>query len=252
MKSSIRYLLVFVCCIFVGGHRIYSEYSLIKISTLVWEPYVGPDLPGGGIVTEITQRAFDLAGYDSTVDYLPWQQAQEDALDGKYDAILPAYYSEERAQLYWISEPVLASPVVLCARTGTVTSFWLLSDLKPYKIGIARGYVNATEFDQADYLNKIVGETDYENMKDLINGKLDLVCIDKMVCSHMIKSNSEILGAMDDYIFLTPRLEMRDIYVMFPRVIETSKSRMKAFNQALRKMRDSGEIDQILEKHGFK
>lgn len=247
-----RYLFVVVCFIFLWGHAADAKDSLIKISTLLWEPYVGPDLPGGGIVTEITQRALDLAGYDSTVDYLPWQQAQEDALDGKYDAILPAYYSEERAQLYWISEPVLASPVVLCARTGTVTSFWLLSDLTPYRIGVARGYVNATEFDQADYLNKIVGETDFDNMKDLKCGKLDFVCIDKMVCTHMIKSNSDVLGSMNDYVFLTPRLEMRDIYVMFPRMTEESQPRMKAFNRALQKMRKNGEIDLILEKHGFK
>lgn len=227
--------------------------EIVNLATLVWRPYIGPDLPAGGPVTEIAVRAFEYAGYTTTVAYLPWIEAITRTASNEFDAIYPAYYSDDRADIFHISDPLLASPVILCARTGTtIQSFAMLQQLKPYRIGIVEGYANAIKFDQANYLNKFTGQSDYSNMTDLANGYLDMVCIDKMVCVDMIESNPETLGSLDDYIFITPKLGVRDMYLMLPKTDGQAEQRVTKVNAALATMRKNGHIEEILTHHGYK
>jgi polar amino acid transport system substrate-binding protein len=224
----------------------------LRLATLEWHPYTGTNLPNGGLATKIVSEAFADAGYAVDISCMAWSRVMSASKSNRFDAIYPAYFSESRMTNYFISEPILAGPLVFCARDGVPRKYDSLKDLKNYRIGVVHSYVNSETFDQADFLNKIAGESDFANMKLLAQGKLDIVVIDKLVATSMIRKNTSELGSLKEYIFLTPRLGMRDMYVMFPRNNKSSMTRLEDFNKALEKMREKGRIEKILKKRGFR
>ncbi len=224
----------------------------LRLATLEWPPYAGTNLHGGGLATEIVTQAFKRAGYESDISFMAWSKVMSSSQSNMFDAIYPAYFSEPRMTNFFISEPILAGPLVLCARQGMPEKYQSLTDLKGYRIGVVRSYVNSETFDEADFLHKMSGESDFENMQLLVQGRLDIVVIDKLVATSMIRKNASELGSLNDYTFLTPRLGMRDMYVMFPRNNDRSRTRRKDFNKALKKMNDKGIIETILKKQGFR
>ncbi|MBB5189372.1 polar amino acid transport system substrate-binding protein [Silvimonas terrae] len=79
-------------------------------------PYTDNGLPEGGIFTAIVQRSLAVAGYTSTVDWLPWARGYKDTLDGRYAATFPYVQTPERAAQYLFSEPVVQMTTYLYGR----------------------------------------------------------------------------------------------------------------------------------------
>lgn len=249
MKSKCLFLLILVATANLLPCK--ADPQVVKIATLEWIPYTGTNIINGGLATEIVTKVFDQAGYSNTVSYMPWKEVMANSQSNLYHAIFPAYYSDERMKIYLISEPFLAGPVVLCTKKDDLTEYSSLKDLKDYKIGVVKAYVNSKDFDKADFLTKIEGKSDLENLKALCAGELDIIAIDKLVATSLIKSNKKTLGTLGNYKFLSPTLGMRDMYVMFPRNDKKSEQLLKDFNESLEVLLKRGEPEKILKKHGF-
>lgn len=230
-----------------------AENEVVQVATLVFEPFISTNAPDGGPATKIVQEAFRLGGLESDILHMPWINAIEQTKEGIYHAIYPAYFSVERMMNFHISEPFLASPVVLIARADSeITTFNGLDHLLPYKIGVVAGYANAEAFDDRQDLTKIVAESDLANLKALKQGTLDLAVCDKLVAMAIIDGHPELLGTAGDYRFLSPPLGDRDMYVMFPHCLDASAYRLERFNHGLAEMRASGRIREIIEACGFR
>lgn len=255
MKTSVS-LLCAVAAIFIScgcaSTQAPSTKGTLNVATLYWPPYIGPELREGGPATEIVTTALKGAGYDAKIHYIPWKDAITKTEAGEYDAVYPAYFSEERFKVYHVSEPFIAGRVALCARVARKIEYTTLESLKPYRIGVVAGYVNADKFDDAQYLNKAVGTSDLDNLKLLKSGKLDLVVVDRMVGINLIENNKKELGKISDYEFLDPALGMRDCYLMLPRSLPESECRVKEINASIQLMREDGQIEKIMGRHGFK
>ncbi len=251
MKRTVLWLLVGVAILAASGCATTpATLDTVNIATLNWPPYIDPSAPKGGAATDIITTALERAGYEAVIHHMPWKDAIAQTAEGKYDGIYPAYFSEERLKTFLVSEPFMAGPVVLCAIKSKKIEYESLESLKPYRIGVVAGYVNSKKFDKADYLNKIVGESDKSNLAKLLRGDLDLVVLDRMVGVSLIEKNKE-LGSTSQYSFLSPPLSTRDCYLMLPRCLRTSEACQERFDKAIRAMRDDGTIEKIMRKHGF-
>jgi polar amino acid transport system substrate-binding protein len=51
--------------------------------------------------------------------------------------------------------------------------------MKQYTFGVVKGYVNTPEFDAAIFLKKVESASDEEYLRNLINGRVDLIFIDR-------------------------------------------------------------------------
>ena len=75
---------------------VYADNKEIKLVTLEWEPYVGPNLKKQGFISELIRIALKKEGYTLKLEFMPWARALEQAeksIDG-VDEIMPKYYDK--------------------------------------------------------------------------------------------------------------------------------------------------------------
>ncbi len=221
----------------------------IQLATLNWEPYVGEQLDNYGFTSEIVAEGFKRAGYHVNFNFMPWVRVLKLVQHGKYDAMFPAYYSPERARIFASSSSFLEGPLGFCKRTDDDISYNSLLDLKPYKIGVVRGYVNTKKFDNADYLNKYISNSDQQNILMLAKNRYDLIVIDKLTLKQILKK--EYPNLQNKLQFVNPPLEIKTLHVGFSRKMKDYQIVLKQFNQAIMKMTNDGTINKIMKKHGY-
>jgi ABC-type amino acid transport substrate-binding protein len=164
---------------------------------------------------------------------------------------MPAYYSKPRAKAFTFSDSFAESPVVLAAEKGSGITYKNLRDLIPYRIGVVRGFVNGERFDNAEYLNKVVAESNLANFKKLLRNEIDLLAIDKLVAINLLKNNPTLEAELDDIEFIYPPVGVKKIYVMFSNDIENKDKLKNGFNQGLSRIKEQGVLDQIKAKYGL-
>ena len=226
-----------------------ADEKEISLATLNWEPYVGEELEYFGFTSHIITEAFKRVGYRVQYTFLPWARLLKQVAAGKFDAGCAAYYSEERAEIYAFSEPYAHGPVVLYKRKDRDISYRTLTDLKPYRIGVARGYVNDAEFDAAEYLHKEVANDNDLNMKKLLAQRLDLIAIDKFVAQYIIKTS--LPQGADALEPLDPPLADHPIHLIFSKKRAGYEQKVQDFNRGLAAITEDGTVDNILQRHGF-
>ena len=247
---KVTLLLALVFCFLAFNQAIAAQK--VSIATLNWEPYVGENLTDKGFTSEIVSRAFEEAGYSPEINFMPWARVMKMTEKGRYDAAFPAYYSQERAQKYAISEAFAQGPVVLASKSGAGITYSSIDDLKPYRIGVVKGFVNSEEFDAADYLTKDPARNNLQNLKKLLKGRVDLIAIDKVVAVNLLKNNPSLSGDLGDVTFLDKPLDKKSLHVLISKNVDNYKQMLNDFNAALKSLSEDGTIDQILKKHGLK
>ncbi len=267
--SAIMYLLI-VCCISCdqdkgGGNATVTENDNVtpssmpsnrssglkhlKIATLEWPPYVGKSVIDNGFTTEIVRSAFEKAGYKVTFEFMPWKRVLAEVESGQCDAGYPAYYTDDRAQTYSMTKPFANGPLVFFKHKDSEINYNTLEDLKGKKIGIVRGYVNTPEFDSADYMEKIVSNSDLQNLRLLLKKRIDLAVVDKYAGMYLLNTN--LSDQKDDLEFIEPVLKDKTLHVMISRNDEESDKLAREFDDALQLLEAEGAISEILEKCGF-
>lgn len=222
----------------------------VSLAVLNWEPYVGENMKDYGFGAEIISTAFSRLGYRVEFNFMPWVRALKDTEIGKYDAVCFGYYSNERAKTFAFSEPYAVSSLVFYQHRDSKISFTSLEDLKPFRIGVVRGFVNTAEFDKADYLQKEEVHTELLNMKKLLNKRVDLIVIDKFIAQYLLKTKFKRNEA--EFEALEPPLKTQPLYLMFSKNVKNYEHRLKDFNLGLQQISEDGTIAKIMAKHGFK
>lgn len=223
----------------------------LKFSTLDWEPYIGQNLDGQGFVAEIVKTAFQRGGYHKIkLIFYPWARTIRVSQKGKVDGYLPEYYDQSIEEHHYFSEPFPGGPLVFFKlKSRSEISYNSLQDLKPYTIGVVRGYVNTKEFDDADFLKKEEVTYDLLNLKKLLAGRIDLIVIDKYVGLHLL--NTKLPDKKQKIDIINPPLGINDLYVCFSKKNKNARKLRDAFNSGLKKIKNDGTLLRILKKRGF-
>lgn len=243
LKSYVLISLVVLC---------YAQYGaaekIVSLAATDWPPYAGKDLENYGFVSEIVVEAFSRVGYTVKISFMPWKRVLGKVEQGKYDAAYPAYFSEERANVYALSRPFAIGPIGFYKRRDVEIAYKTLRDLQPYTIGVVRGYVTNATFDSVEYLKKDVADNDEQNLTKLLRGRVDLIVIDKLTAQYILSTAiPEGNAALE---FLDPPIEKKLIHLMFSRNIEGYEQRLQDFHRGLEQVLEDGTVKRILKKHG--
>ncbi|TWI70323.1 amino acid ABC transporter substrate-binding protein (PAAT family) [Desulfobotulus alkaliphilus] len=248
MKFPGRILLILLMALTLTAQA-EPERKLTGIS-LDWEPYIGAHMPQQGYVAQIVREAFKAGGgYTMDVEFMAWTWVVALADSGRYDFYFPEYYDAKLEEKYYISDPIPGGPLVFFKRKDTNIQYNHLQDLRPHKIGTVRGYVNTPEFDNADYLTKVEAMTDMENIQNLLNGKIQVMVMDKYVGLHLLRTKSSD-RAMEVEV-MTPPLGVNDLHVCFPKKTGNAREHLEALNQGLKILKETGRVKEIMQSHGF-
>ncbi|MCF8118862.1 MAG: transporter substrate-binding domain-containing protein [Deltaproteobacteria bacterium] len=219
----------------------------VSLATTPWEPYVGQDLQNLGFASEIITEAFKRMGYRVEFAFMPPRRVMKEVAAGTYHAGYPAYYSEERAERFYYSDPFAQSEVGFFKRKDRDIGYETLGDLKPYKIGVCLGFAYPPEFNGAGYLKKEVAANEVLNLKKLMGKRIDLFISDRAAAQAVL--NGALPEGKDVLKFMDPPLEVRNLHLIFGKH-QGNEFLVKDFNAGLRKIMEDGTVDRILSQHG--
>lgn len=243
----LQHIKTFVLSVFFALTLISQSYARnISIATLDWPPQISPEVPEQGLNTALVRAAFEAAGHNVNVSFMPWTRAQKDVLEGRADVAIGAYYTDQRAKDYYMSDVIDYVDVGLISRPGLgVNRYKSLEDLMPYRIGIARGYANSEEFDAANYLNKHQASTPTLNIRKLYRGRIDMVAMS----FDRFRYEAEKEGFCPCEVeYVQPPLHREGLYIMVSRAISDGKEIVTDFNRGLRIIRDNGVFYNIVNR----
>lgn len=228
-----------------------SENSL-SFTTLNWAPYAAEHLQGNGVASAIIQEACKRVGLKAEFHFMPWTRAMAETQQGAYTALFNAYYSDERARNYAVSDPYFKTHLVLCTRKETEIQFdGSTQSLHPYRLGVVRGYVNTTAIDNDRKLKKDEAENDVLNLQKLLHGRVDVIIIDRYQALHLIKNNPTIQAELNDIKFISPELESKTLHVMFSKERPNWKENLCLFNRGLEAMKRDGTLNKLMMFYGI-
>jgi polar amino acid transport system substrate-binding protein len=246
-----RVVVIILSCALIGfvPPSIAAVPKQATLAATEYPPYYGELLPNQGVITEIIREAFKHVGYEVKIKFLPWKRALEMTRQGEFDALYTAWYREEREQWFGFSEPLpIANVIGFYKRKDRKISYRTLEDLRPYKIGIVRGYSNPVEFEQAKLDTEEVTE-DRLNIQKLAVGRIDLALIDKIIGQHII--DTELPESAQKLEWLNPPLKIDNQYLIFSKKCDDYREKIEDFNRGLHQIIEAGIVKAIIVKHGF-
>ncbi|WP_159084805.1 substrate-binding periplasmic protein [Dongshaea marina] len=223
----------------------------VILATDSFPPYYGPHLKQQGILSEITRSAFERAGYQLIIAFLPWKRALEHARKGLYDGVMAGYFTKERTADFIYSRSIGESQLVFFKLSERQIDYKNLDDLKGYRVGVINGYHYTTDFDQANYIRKVKANNLFKNMQRLVAGRLDLVASDEAVGFDLMKNHFSKQEQRQVSV-LSPPLETNKMYILFSRKSPRSLLLEQRFNKALEGMREDGTLKRIIAEYKIK
>lgn len=215
--------------------------------TVEWAPHYGTAMPDGGALTAITKAAFERAGHNAEVNFIAWNRALKNVEDGKDDFVMGAYYNEERAATYYVSDMVYEIEFGMIALdTLGVERMDGLRSLEPFTIGVVLGYANTEEFDAADFLNKEAAPSMKLNIRKLYRDRLDMIIGAFDVVRFDAQQESMNTSRLR---YIQPPLQSNGLYLLVSRAIPDGAQVVADFNRGLAEIKADGTLDELLRKY---
>lgn len=214
-----------------------------------WPPFVGANLKGGGLATDIVRAALERAHYQVTFEEAPWARALKGIEEGRYDVLVDAWYSEERAQIGRFSAPFLTNRLRFVALQGSAIPVVKgLSALYPYSIAVVRGYAYTPEFDNDPQLRKVPVQSFQAALTMLAGGRVQLALEDEYVANYLLALQPATVR--DKLKLLDPPLVENGLRILVSLKRPDYGAIAEAFNQAMAAMRADGTLEALFNAHG--
>ena len=230
-----------------------------------WKPYQflensgdGRDL--SGLDVRLFREIFEKElGASLELPQLNWDVHQLQLQSGDTDVAGGAFKTDVRSRYAYFSDPYRTEDIVLVARRHHSKARTILNqpeflqaiETNGLRLGVVKGYSYGDDIDtwlQDSSRNKrrIEALSVRQNLDHLIQGKVDLVAVDRLVGAAMIWEQ----GLSDRVVIGHQPVFSGPIVAMFSRK-STTPELVNAFNQALRKIRDDGRYNQIVRDQLF-
>ena len=220
----------------------------VKLLTAPYPPFYGPHLRNQGPITEIVVEAYKKVGYRVNITFFPWARALKLAKDGKADGLHGAWHSVEREQWFVYSNRLPGSEIVFYKRKGSgPKAFTSYEAMRPYKIGIVRGYRNPPAFDAAK-LQTSVTDSDKTNLRLLAAKRVNLILIDRHTARAILAT--ELPEYRNHLEALEPAVEKLYLYLLISKKAPDYQRKVTDFNKGLERLKAEGGIERIMKAHG--
>ncbi|PWK05713.1 basic amino acid ABC transporter substrate-binding protein [Tumebacillus permanentifrigoris] len=200
-----------------------------------------------GFDIDVLSAAAEAGGFKVTFKNTPWDGIFLTLKNGERDIVASAVtITDERKKEFDFSDPYFDATQMIVSKKGK--EFKTLNDLKDKKIAVQ----NATTGDEV--VSKLLGQDNpnikrFENMPlallELKNGGVDAAVGDNGVVLEYVKSNGngDFVTAVDSG-FATENYGFA--------LKKGNTELQKKLNDGIKKIKDSGKLDEINKKYGFK
>lgn len=220
----------------------------VSIATCEWEPFFGSDLPMHGFFYEIVHEILTTEGYTVSIQFMPWSEAVENVKENKQNLLLGAYHTKEREKDFLYPLPVYDIKLLFISRKELNIRYdGNLQNLKGYIIGVSKGYVYNTAFDQATFLTKKEYSGPDELLEKIINEEVDIIVIAGDVATYLLKKKYK--PHINSLTALGPSLGRKQLFTPVSKKNPHHKQLVEDFNRGLIKLIKRNGIEEIYGKH---
>lgn len=222
--------------------------QVLRLAANYWEPYTGESLVNNGIASEVVVTALNRAGYDVTIDIMPWKRVLARAYTGSVDGIVAIWSTKERRSKLLFSSSYMSNELILLYMPSMRRKPKSLVDLTGLTLGIGSGYDYSDEFLSYKNFNVESVPNVMQNLLKLTMGRVDVVLEDKLIAKYTIQKYSIKNKSLNNIISSkTPVLQIPVYFALNPKVPNSEKIIMK-FNYEMTKMSEDGTLREILSK----
>ena len=247
-KMRTPLVLTLMCMLVTGACSVMAEQK-IRITNGEWPPYLSQDLKHYGLASRIVTEAFALEGISVEYGFFPWKRAFRLAEAGEWDGAALWLHSPEREALFYYSDPVVDSGYVFFHLKSYAFDWKTVNDLKSHVIGATLEYNYGEAFERAEAEGRINVErvhADELNFAKLLAERIQIFPMTEEVGYAMLHKNfkAEEVAKITHHSY---PLRLHPLHLLLSKKKPKNKEYIVKFNAGLKKLRDSGKLEQYLQ-----
>lgn len=250
IRTLFKQVALSLCLICFSSH-VFAETELI-IATGEVPPYVSKK-PEQSCLTEILHAVANEMGVKFVFKFMPWKRCEQSVENLKVWAAVPYLVTPEREKKFYFSISLYNRQVKFFyyspgGKNKNIT-YSELKDLKDYRIGGVRGYYYKKQFLDAGLELDLVN-TEEQNFKKLVGGRVDLIPADETLGWYMIRTlfSPEEIG---NFFTIAKPFNRSDIFLMTSKHYPNTQKLLTKFNTALKKIKENSVYQKIADKYGL-
>jgi polar amino acid transport system substrate-binding protein len=221
----------------------------LKVVVLPWPPYASNELPENGLATKIVVEALRRAGYASNLRYEMWERVLKGSKVGYYDIVATVWKTPERSKDFLFSDPYLHNKVVFASTLDNKITYNSLDNLHGLYVGTIKDYAYDEAFLNDPKIFKVEAYSLVQNVRKLLDGKLDLIVADQYVIEY--EMNKYLKSEIDKLYFSNKALNKRGLRIAISKRHDQAHTIIHKFNETVKAMKKDGTMDTIINSYGF-
>lgn len=246
--NSARYATLLVAGLFITqAALLHAEKITLVIGD--YAPYIDDKAENKGLLSEIVVQSFAQEGITASIDFKPWKRVEENAIQKDSKLSYGWIHTTERAEKWLYSDPIYSSADVFITHADSDFSWKTLEDLKPYRIGVIRGYSQGDEFEAIKSQLQIqVADSDIANLRKLLAKRIDIFPSDPVVAAYAIRTSFTADERSKFRVVSEPNLGVSAMHMVCAKTYAKCQYYLDKFNAGQKKLEAAGTKQKIIDK----
>ena len=244
-----RYLLI----ITILSSLLFAQESkeTLKVCYLEWGKLGGKNLPSKGFAPDVTLTVLKEAGYDATIDIIPWSRCLKSVEVGRHDMVATFWIGEEQKKTYQYFEPQSLDYINFITLKEYKAKSGKLEDFYGKSIGVMRDAGGIEKFFSKRDKFKVFDVTSELQLINLLKvGRIDAIVTDPVPLLSLVENKfPELVGKLKVW---EPEIQLN---ISAPAVALNHPKRdeiMKRYNKAFIKLMKKDFYKQMFKKHNLR
>jgi polar amino acid transport system substrate-binding protein len=203
-----------------------------------YPPYIDEQMPAQGVLTELVVAAFQSQGISTQLQFKPWQHIRQAAAAPQHASFL--WFKDKDLEQNWLfSAPIVQLRQLLITTEAQSFNPERLDQLREYRLGVTQGHFYGAQFEaQKSSFRLFPVVSDYQNLQQLLQGKVDYILMDPIVTHQLLQSFSQQTVKLR---FLSkPVLTAKPAYLVCSRNYLPCHGMIQQFNHGLALQQQNG------------
>jgi len=222
----------------------FSQDIKLKLASDAWPPFTNtPD--NKAVAIDLVKEALHRTGIEVENEITHFTDVMENIKKGDYHGSSALWKNAEREEYMLFSEPYLQNQLVLVGLKGANVSTPKLSNLLDKKVGIVGSYAYGPELAEASRVIFVKGQSDQENLEQLLKGEVDYILVDDLLIQHLINYQQKEVAkhlAIGNIPLFT-----RSLHFAMRKDVPNAGDIIQRFNAEIAKMVTDGTYNRILQ-----
>lgn len=245
-------MLKIICAVLVFFNLSLAEKNRepLKLCYLEWGKLGGENLPNKGFVSDVAVTVLKEAGYDATVDILPWSRCLKLVEVKKYDMVATFWMGEKQKKKYQFFEPTSLDYINFISLNTFKSKSGKLEDFYGKSIGIMRDAGGIENFFTQRDKFKVFDVTNEVQLINLLRlGRIDAIVTDPVPLLSLVENKfPELVGKLKVW---EPAIQL-NIAAPAVAIDHPNKNEiMQRYNKAYIKLIKNGLYEKMFKKHGL-